>query len=132
MQALRAALQLARPLARWLADLRATLQSAGQWSSLVQDPAGQAALDALRLREGVELELADVSARISQGEFTVWLSQTLENTIFSPQHPAQAQVVILPLSQLLGRPLAAVVLPGCDELRLPVWASEALSPSRFI
>ena len=29
-------------------------------------------------------------------------------------------MVILPLSQLLGRKLAAVVLPGCDELRLPV------------
>jgi ATP-dependent helicase/nuclease subunit B len=39
---------------------------------------------------------------------------------FSPQHPAQAQVVILPLSQLLGRSVAAVVLPGCDEVRLTV------------
>jgi ATP-dependent helicase/nuclease subunit B len=40
-----------------------------------------------------------------------------------PEHPASTtpgQVVILPLSQLLGRPLAAVVLPGCDEVRLPM------------
>ena len=28
-------------------------------------------------------------------------------------------MVILPLSQLLGRPFAAVVLPGCDEGNLP-------------
>nr|MDP2190093.1 PD-(D/E)XK nuclease family protein [Rhodoferax sp.] len=123
VQALREALQAARPLARWLADLRAALQSAGQWPGLLGDVAGQAVLDALRLREGAELEFADVPARMSQGEFTAWVSQTLEDKIFSPQHPektTQGQVVILPLSQLLGRPLAAVVLPGCDELRLPV------------
>ena len=28
--------------------------------------------------------------------------------------------MILPLAQLLGRPMQAVVLPGCDEIRLPV------------
>ena len=39
-----------------------------------------------------------------------------------PQTPRRrrGRSVILPLSQLLGRPLAAVVLPGCDEVRLPV------------
>lgn len=120
VQALRDALQSGRPLTRWLADLRAALQSAGQWPGLLQDPAGQAVLDALRLRDGVELEFVDVVARMSLNEFTAWVSQTLEGMSFSPQHPAHAQVVILPLSQLLGRPLAAVVLPGCDEVRLPV------------
>lgn len=117
---LRDALQSGRSLARWLADLRGTLQSSGQWSGLLRDPAGMAMLDALRLREGAELEFADVPARMSLNEFTSWVSQTLEAASFSPVHPAQAQVVILPLSQLLGRPLAAVVLPGCDEVRLPV------------
>ena len=113
-------LSVARPLARWLADLRTGLQTAGQWSGLLQDLAGQALIDSLRLQEGAEAEFEDVTTRMSQSEFTSWVSQTLESDSFSPEHPAHAQVVILPLSQLLGRPLAAVVFPGCDEVRLPV------------
>lgn len=120
VQAVREALQSARPLVRWLLDLRMALQNTGQWPALLQDAAGQAVLDALRLREGAETEFADVAGRMSQSEFTAWVSQTLEAASFSPAHPAQAQVVILPLSQLLGRALQAVVLPGCDEVRLPV------------
>ena len=120
VQAVRDSLQAGRSLVRWLADLRQALQSAGQWPSLLQDPAGQAVLDALRLREGMEVEFADVAPRMNQSEFTTWVGQTLEGINFLPQHPADAQVIILPLSQLLGRPLAAVVLPGCDEQRLPV------------
>ena len=120
VQVLREALQAARPLARWLADLRSALHSAGQWPALLQDPAGQAVLNTLRLREGAEQEFADVAARMSQTEFTHWASQALEAASFSPVHPLQAQVVILPLSQLLGRSLAAVVLPACDEARLSV------------
>ena len=119
-QTLRDTLKSPRPLTRWLADLRQTLQNAGQWLGLTRDPAGQAVLEVLRLREGFELEFADVTVRMSQTEFTAWVSQTLEGKSFAPKHPPQAQVVILPLSQLLGRPLAAVVLPGCDEVRLPV------------
>lgn len=120
VQALRDSLQSGRPLTRWLADLRRVLHNAGQWPGLSQDPAGQTVLDALRLREGAENEFADVTGRISQSEFTAWVGQTLEGQSFSPPQPSQPQVVILPLSQLLGRPLAAVVLPGCDEIRLPV------------
>lgn len=120
VQAVRETLQSARPLVRWLLDLRMALQNAGQWLGMLQDAAGQAVLDALRLREGAEAEFADVAGRMSQSEFTAWVSQTLEAASFSPAHPAQAQVVILPLSQLLGRALQAVVLPGCDEVRLPV------------
>ncbi len=120
VQALRDTLQSGRPLRQWLVDLRAALAGAGQWPGLLQDKAGQAVLDALRLREGAEDEFADVPARMSQSEFIAWVSQTLEARNFSPEHPADAPVVILPLSQLLGRPLAAVVLPGCDEQRLPV------------
>ena len=120
VQGLRDALQSGRSLACWLADLRTALQSAAQWTGLMRDPAGQAVLDALRLREGAEVEFADVPVRMSQGEFTAWVSQTLEGKSFSPEHPDHAQVVILPLSQLLGRALAAVVLPGCDEVRLPM------------
>ena len=118
-QAMRDALQSGRALTRWLVDLRVALQRAGLWPGLVMDTAGQAILDALRLREGGELEFSDVTGRMSLNEFTAWASQTLEGAIFMPEHPAHAQVVILPMSQLLGRTLAAVVLPGCDEVRLP-------------
>ncbi len=120
LNALRDKLQRARPLAAWLRDLRAALQAVGQWDALVQDVAGQAVLDALRLHEGAEAEFADADARMDLAGFTGWVNQTLEAADFKPVHPREAQVVILPLSQLLGRTLQAVVLPGCDEQRLQV------------
>jgi ATP-dependent helicase/nuclease subunit B len=119
-QSLRESLQSGREMRQWLVDLRRALIGAGQWAGLQQDPAGQAVLEVLHLREGAAFEFADAPALINLSEFTAWVNQTLESAIFSPQHPPNAQVVILPLSQLLGRSLAAVVLPGCDELRLPV------------
>ena len=119
IQAARDALQSTRPLGEWLRALRAVLQEAGQWQALVADAAGQAVLDALRLRGGAELEFSDLPQRIGQSAFVAWVSQTLEAGIFSPPHPATAQVVILPSTQLLGRVFAAVVFPGCDEVRLP-------------
>ncbi|MBC7608866.1 MAG: PD-(D/E)XK nuclease family protein [Polaromonas sp.] len=114
----REALQRTRPLANWLRDLRSALQSAGQWDGLVLDAAGASVIEALRLQEGGELAVP--AARMSLQDFTSWVNQTLEAASFSPVHPPEAQVVILPLSQLLGRPMQAVVLPGCDEVRLAV------------
>ncbi|MFI5446220.1 PD-(D/E)XK nuclease family protein [Polaromonas sp. UC242_47] len=119
-QELREPLQRARPLAVWLRDLRAALQQAGQWEVLVLDVAGQAVMDALRLHEGAETEFDDAEGRMSLAEFSTWVNQALEAAKYMPVHPGQAQVVILPLSQLLGRSLQAVVLPGCDEVHLPV------------
>jgi ATP-dependent helicase/nuclease subunit B len=113
-------LQRPRPLALWLKSLRSALQSAGQWDGLLRDVAGQAVLDALRLQEGAEAEFADVAERMHLGDFSTWVNQALEAVNYTPPHPPLAQVVILPLSQLLGLPVQAVVLPGCDELRLPV------------
>ena len=118
-QAVRETLQSDRLLVRWLIDLRLALQAAGQWDALVHDPAGALVLDALRLRDGAELEFSDVSQRLSQGQFVAWVNQTLESRNFSPSPTEAAQVFILPLSQLLGRPLAALVLAGCDEVSLP-------------
>ena len=123
VQTLRARLQTSRPLTRWLTDLRAALQTSGQWAGLQLDPAGQDALVALRLHEGAEMEFADFTPPMTLPAFTAWLGQTMEAQTFSPQYPDDAsrgQVVILPLSQLLGRTFAAVVLPGCDEVRLPM------------
>lgn len=119
VNALRSPFGRARPLAMWLRDLRALLLAAGQWDALAQDEAGQTVLDVLRLHEGAETEF-EASPVMRLHDFTQWANQALEGGKFSPVHPPAEQVVILPLPQLLGRPMQAVVLPGCDEIRLPV------------
>ena len=119
VQPLRDALQSTRPLVHWLRDLRAALKSAGQWAPLLRDTAGAAVMEALRLQEGGEL-VFPLAVRMNLQDVTSWVNQTLEAASFSPVHPSLAQVVILPLSQLLGRPMQAVVMPGCDEVRLAV------------
>jgi ATP-dependent helicase/nuclease subunit B len=115
-----APLQGAKPLVLWLRNLRQALQATGQWQALLDDVAGQALLDAMRLREGQEAEFEAFQARMSLRDFTAWVNQTLESASFTPEHPVDPQVIILPLSQLLGRVVQAVVLPGADEIRLPV------------
>jgi ATP-dependent helicase/nuclease subunit B len=118
--ALRAGLRAARPLSAWLRDLRGALRQSGQWERLLADIAGDTILSALRLHDEAEAEFADLGRRMDLPAFTAWVQAALEGASFRPPHPRDPQVVILPLSQLLGRPFAAVVLPGCDELRLPV------------
>lgn len=117
---IRDTLQAGRPLVQWLPALQQALKLSGQWAQLLDDRAGQALVQALRLAEGAWQEFSDMDARMSLASFTAWVDQTLEAGSYLPQHPPQAQVIILPLSQLLGRPLAAVVLPGCDEQHLAV------------
>ena len=115
-----APLQSGKALMLWLRSLRGALQASKQWEALLSDTAGQAVMDALRLREGLENEFETFGARMSLRDFTAWVNQVLESASFTPEHPPEAQVVILPLSQLLGRPMQAVVFPGADEVRLPV------------
>ena len=109
----------ARPLQNWLRDLRQALKTSGQWEPMTTDAAGQAVQGVLRLNEGADAEF-DSSPSMTLAGFTQWVSQALEAGTFNPPQPRRAQVVILPLAQLLGRPMQAVVLPGCDEIRLPV------------
>jgi ATP-dependent helicase/nuclease subunit B len=122
IEALRAPMSAARLLADWLAALRTLLQGCGLWPLLVADVAGNAVIDALGLEGDA---LADwrgwpaAQRRMGLAEFTRWVGEALEAASFRPPHPAHAQVVVLPMSQLLGRPFAAVVLPGADEQRLP-------------
>ncbi len=120
----RATLVQSRSLSDWLHDLRAALDATGQWSALASDAAGMAVLKTLRLAEdaGAAEMFSNFPLRLSAVDFTAWVSQTLEAESFNPTHPALAQVVILPLSQLLGRAMPAVVMPGCDEGSLPVAA----------
>ena len=119
--ALRDGLQRPRTLPQWLQALRELLQRSGQWALLQDDVAGDTVLAALRLSSAGMALPADAlwaSRRLSLMDFTRWVDQVLEAVSFTPEYPPQEQVVILPLAQLLARPFGAVVLPGCDEVRL--------------
>lgn len=124
--ALREPLQGSHTLVQWLERLRATLQSSGVWEGLQTDGAGQAVLAALRLTEpplpawtSLLTQALWSTRRMDLAEFTAWVNQALEGASFSPPYPAHEQVVFLPMSQMLARPFAALVLAGCDEVRLP-------------
>ena len=123
IEILRAPLQKPRTLAAWLFALRATLQASGQWTNLQDDLAGEKVLTVLHLNEGGEheyLDLPQAQRRLSLAEFKNWVDMALESSSFVPLYPPgsqEAQVVIVPMSQLLARPFAAAVLPGCDEVR---------------
>jgi ATP-dependent helicase/nuclease subunit B len=121
-------MQAARPLPQWLADLRDLLVASGQWPVLERDAAGMQVIAALRLGEHDRAELEafePARRRFSLAEFTAWANDALEAESFMPPAAPDAQVVILPLHLLLGRSFGAVVLPGCDEARLPSSAEPA-------
>lgn len=114
-----------KTLAAWLQALRAVLEQLGWWEKWSQEAEGSALLTALRL---VPQEPAQWQALQSQADwahtrmdlagFRQWVNQVLENTSIQNPYPEEEQVVILPMSQMLARPFAAVVLAGCDEVRL--------------
>lgn len=125
VQAWREPLRAARPLGEWLPALRAVLEQAGQWAGLLADPAGMRVLAALRLQDGQQAELdgwgqgdGGAGRRMTLAEFTRWAKDVLEAGRFVASQAADAPVVVVPLPQLLARPFAAAVLPGCDEKRL--------------
>jgi ATP-dependent helicase/nuclease subunit B len=121
VQAWREALRAPRPLVQWLQALRTLLADSGQWPGLEADAAGARVLAALRLQAGQEAELADWASagrRMALAEFTRWANEVLEAARYVPPHAGDAPVTVLPLAQLLARPFAALVLPGCDEKRL--------------
>ena len=120
-QGWREGLRAPRALAQWLQALRALLMASGQWPLLEADAAGARVLTALRLQAGQEAELEDWSSagrRMSLAEFTRWANEVLEAARFVPALDGDALVIVLPMPQLLARPFAALVLPGCDEKRL--------------
>lgn len=126
----RARLRPARPLADWLRALRELLQASGLWTPLEGDAAGALVLQALRLHEALQWGMDDwdgAAQRLTLAEFTRWADAVLEATRYVPPAPEEARVVLLPLAQLLARPFDALVLPGCDEKRLPA-APEPLGP----
>lgn len=112
-------------LGGWLRALQDLLVELGLDEALVGDPVGAQALQALRLRPEAPEEWSHLlqtglwaQDRMDLAQWSQWVNQTLEGARYQPPYPEQEQVVILPLSQMLGRPFAAVVLAGCDEVRL--------------
>lgn len=114
-------LRQARPLPQWQQALRELLQDGRAWESLRADPAGGQLVAALGLDESSEAlwaQLPQAARRLSLADFTAWANEALESSTFVPEAPERAQVVVLPFNQLLGRHFPALVVPGCDEVRL--------------
>lgn len=112
-------------LVDWIDTLQAGLQSWGCWEPLLDDGPGAKVAAVLRLEPAaaadwkLHAQTALWSGRkLDLAEFTAWANQALEAASFQPDYPDEEQVVILPMSQMLGRPFAAVLLAGCDEVRL--------------
>ena len=120
VNALLGSLRTSRSPTQWLQAVQYALHATGQWAALQADSAGRDCVQALHLLQPDAL--ADHSAPISLAEFTAWASDCLENASFKPSLGAAApaaQVIVLPLAQVLARPFAAIVIAGADEQRLP-------------
>lgn len=114
-------LQRTRALPQWLQALRELLQACGHWPRLQADAAGAQVLDTLGLHEDMQQQwqqLPQAARRFTLAGFTSWANDALEAANFKPAHAGAEQVVILPFNQLLGRDVGALVLAGCDEVRL--------------
>jgi ATP-dependent helicase/nuclease subunit B len=126
VDARRAGLSKARSLDDWLRDLRRLLEATAAWDALAADAAGAGVVTALWLDAG-EADAAPATpthrlsdGRFTLGEFTGWVRDVLEAGSFvPPAGGAASHVIVLPMQQLLGRAFDAVVMPGCDERRLP-------------
>lgn len=122
-EAWRAQLRGSRSLSAWCASVRSLLADTGLWAVLEADPAGTRVLAALRLPAGREDEAEGwqgAARPIDLAGWTRWARDVLEAARYVPALQGHAPVVVLPLSQLLARPFGALVLPGCDERRLPL------------
>lgn len=118
----REGMQAPRTLLEWLAAARELLHAAQQWEPLAADAAGRKALESLRLEESAAADWSQwpqARRRLDAREFSAWANEVLESVSFVPPHGGEEQVVVLPMSQLLAHPFAALVLPGCDERSLP-------------
>jgi len=124
VQSLRSACAGRRDLEQWLAVLTQLLQDCGMFAQLEADPAGAqvlaiTALDRPQDWGRLQAQWVWGAQPLDLGQFSAWLQGLLEGGRFRPDYPQQEQVVLLPMSQILTRPFAAVLLAGCDEVRLP-------------
>jgi ATP-dependent helicase/nuclease subunit B len=120
VDAVLASLRRSRPIAQWLPSLQQALRTTGQWGALVADAAGRDCVQALHLLQPEALE--GYAHNLSLAEFSAWATDCLESASFKPSTDdgaSAAQVVVLPLAQVMARPFAAIVIAGADEQRLP-------------
>lgn len=110
-----------RPLKTWLIDTQLLMQHVGLWDAMQQDAAGEAMLKALHLNESLDSPLtANFAVPMTQSSYVAWIRAVLEANRFRLKFDAAtATVTILPLAQMWGRHFDAVVVPSCDERRLP-------------
>jgi ATP-dependent helicase/nuclease subunit B len=125
VEGIRASLSGRHTFTDWLTRLRAALQACDMWQAMQLDAAGLEILTALRLMPADPSSWSEYAStalwageRLDLASFTSWVNLVLEAQSFKPPLPPQEQVVILPMTQMLARPFAAVVLAGCDEVRL--------------
>lgn len=128
------------PLSQLLACLANALKDCGAWQTLMNDPAGESVLQALRLSEGEGPSAWPLVANdvVMDGQgLSRWVDQVLEASSFklasANAGEARADVVITPLTRAVLRPFSAVVMPGADERQLgamegvPGWVNGRLS-----
>ena len=123
-----------KTLTHWLNALTLALRACGMWDSLVSDETGSELARVLKLlpeQATAWSQLAETALwaqrQLEPTEFTNWVNQCLEAASFRPAYPIDEQVVFLPMSQMLARPFASLVLAGCDEVRL----NPAIEPPGF-
>lgn len=119
------------PLSQWLIALREALQASQAWPVLLADPAGQQAIDSLRLDE--EEPGADRGAwqgliettRMDGRAALAWMQELLEAAVFRPTLPpgTAPEVVVTTLARAALRPFQSVLMPGADSRQLGGLAS---------
>ena len=114
-----------RPLNAWLLETEWLLRHVGLWDAIEADLAGQAMLQALHLVSPDQSVLAIFAAPMPRGGYVAWVRTVLEANRFRLKFEAKNEqsdaltVTILPLAQMWGRHFDAVVVPSCDDRRLP-------------
>ncbi len=104
-----------RPIARWLADLAASLGEIGVSEGLAADSAGGQLLE---LIDRLGRELADDGLDVSFTDWRRWLARQLEAATFRDR-AIESPVVFTSLSATQLRRFDAVLVLGCDAAHLP-------------
>jgi ATP-dependent helicase/nuclease subunit B len=104
-----------RPIARWLADLAASLGEIGVRDGLAADSAGGQLLE---LIERLGRELADDRLDVTFTDWRRWLARQLEAATFRDR-AIESPVVFTSLAATQLRRFDAVLVLGCDAAHLP-------------
>ena len=104
-----------RPIARWLADLAASLGEIGVREGLAADSAGGQLLE---LIERLGRELADDRLDVGFADWRRWLARQLEAATFRDR-AIESPVVFTSLAATQLRRFDAVLVLGCDAAHLP-------------